>query len=237
MAGGFSTLRAAALMTNDFNSGSKAHIKEMLLHSGDTVSFPVTASGTEPLKVTLCWSDPPHSGMSTLDATNSMLVNDLDLRVIGGGGYFIRRPWVLDPQSPDQAPTWADNWRDNVEQCVIDNPATGVFVVEVTHKGNLVTYAGGPPTHQRLSLIISGNVAQPAPGLRIQSIVQTGPNEVTLSWPAVPGQWYQVQHLDAVTASNWTMDQEISATKTNVAAAVTWPSQQTQRFYRVIKVN
>jgi hypothetical protein len=68
-------------------------------------------------------------------------------------------------------------------------------------------------------------------------IVQTGPETMTFPWPSVVGQSYQVQHVDEVTSSDWTMDEEVSATKTNVAVAVSWPTQPLQRFYRVVKVN
>ncbi len=59
-------------------------------------------------------------------------------------------PWILDPDDPSAAAGRGDNFRDNVEQIVIDDPAPGTYVVRISHKGVL---EGGS---QRVSLIVSG---------------------------------------------------------------------------------
>jgi hypothetical protein len=44
---------------------------------------------------------------------------------------------VLDPSSPADAATTGDNVRDNSEQVYLDSPASGTYLVTVTHKGTL----------------------------------------------------------------------------------------------------
>ncbi len=128
---------AALLITNNFTSGSLAHIKEVRLASGDFIEFPIEATNTQPLSVTICWTDPPGTPpAASVDPTNRMLINDLDLRLIRGSTTNL--PWVLDPNNRTAAATTADNVRDNVEQVFIGSPTTGTYTVRVTHKGDLL---------------------------------------------------------------------------------------------------
>jgi hypothetical protein len=78
-----------------------------------------------------------------------MLVNDLDVRVIGPDAT-IYQPWILNPGNPAAAATRGDNFRDNVEVVAIDAPDPGLYTFRITHKGTLTS---GP---QDFSLIISG---------------------------------------------------------------------------------
>jgi len=48
----------------------------------------------------------------------------------------------LNPNLPANAATTGDNNLDNVEQVSIPNPTTGTYLVQVTHKGNLVDNTG-----------------------------------------------------------------------------------------------
>ena len=165
----FNALSAANLMTNNFHSDSLAHIKEVSLYNirtvatngttkdyTDYIKFPVVAKGNEPLKVTLCWNDPPPQTLPApaLDSTERMLVNDLNLRlshstIVTNSNsntnitsntntapslqYF--RPWVLDPANPARAARRGYNSRDNVEQVVVESPITnGVYEVNVTKR-------------------------------------------------------------------------------------------------------
>lgn len=127
----------------------------------DTVPFPVTNAGST-LKVTLVWADPPGSPAApALDPPDSMLVNDLDLRVTEGGATYF--PWVLDPAMPQAAATSGDNTRDNVEQVVVYDAPAGSYAIEVSHKGTLMGGAGqeyalvasvGPGSPTSLGLVI-----------------------------------------------------------------------------------
>ena len=104
---------AAQVITNNAVWDSLPHIKEVLLADGEVVEFDALASTNEPLKVTVVWTDPEHPTGQPLDQinpTNLMLINDLDLRVISSKGAT-NFPWVLDPQTPSNTATTADNFR------------------------------------------------------------------------------------------------------------------------------
>ncbi|MEY8759385.1 S8 family serine peptidase [Chryseobacterium tongliaoense] len=100
----------------------------------------VKASGTEPLKVTIAWTDPAAVPLASTwnEASNnrtSRLVNDLDLRIIDTTDNTIYYPWKLDANSPQNPATKADNTVDNVEQVVIDAPVAGRdYRIEISNK-------------------------------------------------------------------------------------------------------
>ena len=78
------------------------------------------------LRVTLAWDDVP--GTPNVDP---VLVNDLDLRVIGPDAT-VHLPWTLDPANPGLAAV--NTQRDgvnNAEQVRIDEPLPGAYRVEV----------------------------------------------------------------------------------------------------------
>lgn len=80
----------------------------------------------EELKVTLAWDD--HPGTPNV-APN--LVNDIDLivRHEGGAVYY---PWTLDPVNPaTHAVRTQPDRLNNIEQVVIDDPAPGIYLVEI----------------------------------------------------------------------------------------------------------
>jgi len=146
------TFKAAQLITN---AGDGSHwIVEGSLAQGstETVAISVAEEGAR-VTATLVWHDPPaEPAPPALDPAALMLVNDLDLRVSGGGDTHL--PWVLDPAQPAAPASTGDNFRDNVEQVEFAG-SVGNYTVEVTHKGSL---QGGP---QAYSLIIT--VEPPAP--------------------------------------------------------------------------
>lgn len=143
------TEHAANLITLD-----KTNTKTMTDHSinnGGSVSTTVYSDGTSPIKVTIAWADPPGTPMLySLDPTNKMLVNDLDLRVVGPDAitYY---PWYLMLFSPSAPASQGDNNVDNVEQVDVIAPMVGNYTITVTHKGSL--YSGWP---QNFSRVITG---------------------------------------------------------------------------------
>ena len=144
----FNGLAAANLIINNHHSGTLAHIKEVPLNDRNLVKFPVVARGGEPLKVTVCWTDPAPTNLPlpALDLTNRMLVNDLDLRLVyeSDSGNVTNFPWVLNPLNPTNAATRGINRVDNVEQVVIENPPTnGVYNVHVSVPAEL-TFPASP---------------------------------------------------------------------------------------------
>ncbi|MFN0157179.1 MAG: S8 family serine peptidase [Bacteroidota bacterium] len=170
------TLKAAQVMRADSLAGMNKYIRELTLSQGQTIDVLVNSDGSQPLRATICWTDPAGTPPSvSLDPTTIMLVNDLDLRIISGTTYS---PWVLNPASPATAATTGDNIRDNVEQVHIASPSNGQYTVRITHKGTL---SGGS---QAVSLIISG-------GTFGSSIAVVSPNG-SESWAvgsAQPIQW------------------------------------------------
>ncbi len=231
------TAAGARLITNNHASGSLAHLKEVRMVSGDYIEFPVVVVGnTNTLKVTIRWTDPPGTPVApSLDPTNRVLVNDLDLRVIAPSGAT-NFPWVLNPVTRTNAATTADNLRDNVEQVVITNAVAGTYLVRVTHKANLVNDLG-QVADQWVSILISGNAAQTHPPLLITEIVPVGSNSISLTWDAVVGRVYRVQYRDDVASGAWAnATGEISASKTNVSVTLSVPTGVDTRFYRVEQV-
>ena len=93
---------------------------------GEIYSFVIiVGAGDTELKVTLAWDDPAGT-----PNVNPVLVNDLDIRVIGPGGTHL--PWTLDPANPSvPAVRTARDAVNNIEQVVIDAPAAGAYIVEV----------------------------------------------------------------------------------------------------------
>jgi len=229
------TRTAVELINANFDSESLAHIKEVVLMDGEFIEFPVVSGGSQPLRVTICWTDPAgEPPAEAVDPADLMLVNDLDLRIVRGVTTY--QPWILNPANRNAAAATGDNFRDNVEQVHIANPTAGEYLVRVTHKNNLVDDTGAVSL-QNVSIAISGNVAQPAPALEIVSVDITGPDEITLAWPAVVGRTYQVQYTADMGAVNWiNTGPEVNATRELVAVAVSAPSAVEKRFYRVMLV-
>ncbi len=128
-------------------------ISELTLNNGGIFTRDVVALGTEPIKVTIVWTDVAGTPVSAqLDPITPMLVNDLDLKITGlGSTYF---PWKLDRDNPENAATnVTENNVDNVEVVYISNPLAGeTYTVSVDHDGYL---NGGS---QAFSMILTGIV-------------------------------------------------------------------------------
>jgi hypothetical protein len=150
---GYMNVKAAADVIKDHeNFPSATKISEGLLSAGNpSDNYTFSWDGTSPIRVTLCWTDPPYSSVTGLDNPEPVLVNDLDIDILGPGGSPVFYPFVLNPATPAAAATTGNNSTDNVEQVDIESPpADGVYTARVTHKGTL---SGG---QQRYSLIITG---------------------------------------------------------------------------------
>jgi len=145
------TASAAQIMLDEANAVAAGHIFEIELQQGQTWSYSLFNDGSQPLKATIAWTDPPGTPPSpSVDPSTLMLVNDLDIRVVGPNNT-IHQPWVLDPSNPGFAATEGDNFRDPVEQVFVDSPSAGNYLVTISHKNSLV---GGS---QHVSLVLTGN--------------------------------------------------------------------------------
>ena len=226
------TEAACRAITNDVQSESKAHIKEIILQNGDYIEFPAVVSNSSELRVTICWTDLPGPVPAlAVDPTNRILVNDLDLRVISPTGVT-NFPWVLNPATPSAAATTGDNSRDNVEQVVLKSPSNGVHTVRVTHKGTLSNDL------QNVSVLISGNQAQPKPDLELVRFDRSTAPTNTLEWPTVAGQLSRIESSTNLMEEFWTVASgDISATRTNVIFGVETNPTPEVLFYRVVDLN
>lgn len=234
--GQLNALAAATLISSNYASGSLAFIKEVRLTNGDYIEFPVVLTNNKPFKATIRWTDPPATPVApAVNPTNRMLVNDLDLRTVSPSGVT-NLPWVLSRTSPATGATQGDNSVDNVEQVSIPNPTSGTYQVRITHKGTLVNDAG-QTSYQNVSILLSGNIAQPSVVPLITSIRSvTVSNTVALKWSSEVGRVYRVQQKDDISPGAWQFATgELSATKTN-SAAVLSVAGTTNRFYRVVQV-
>jgi uncharacterized delta-60 repeat protein len=139
----------------------------------DTYSF--TWNGSDPIRATLCWTDPAGTAVNAHDDRARDLVNDLNLSISGPGGTT-HLPFVMpyvgnwtNAMLSANATTGV-NTVDNVEQVLVTTPpAAGLYTVTVNHAGSLT---GGAQTY---SLIISGQTTDAlgvSPG---DSFIATGP--------------------------------------------------------------
>ncbi|UZR96797.1 MBG domain-containing protein [Chondrinema litorale] len=139
------TAKAAQVISE---SDTKHQIIQEPLANNTEFSLPVTI-GNNPVTLTLVWTDVAGNPVSpSLDPKDLMLVNDLDMRLIGNGKEYL--PYILDPSNPSMPATRGDNFRDNVEKIYIAAPTPGIYNIKINHKGNLVT------KDQTFSLITSG---------------------------------------------------------------------------------
>jgi hypothetical protein len=142
------TKKAADVIALDLTNPQT--IIEDFLSNGQTDTYNFWSSGSQPIRVTIVWTDPPGTPPpASLNPTTSMLVNDLDVRLISGGSRVTYYPYVLNPSNPGNAATTGDNTRDNAEMIYLASPASGAYVVQVSHKGTLAA-------NQYYSFVVTG---------------------------------------------------------------------------------
>jgi len=140
---------AAEVILNE--NGSSDFIREEVLSQGNTFEYEFLSDGVTPIRSTIAWIDPSGNPVGpSLDPTDLMLINDLDMRIIDeeGNTYF---PWTLNPENGPSARGMQDkdNFRDNIEQIWVPNPKAQRYRLIVSHKGEL---AGG---EQNFSLVFT----------------------------------------------------------------------------------
>lgn len=143
----------AALTISAAAANTTAAINESTLADKQVYTTTVNASGTQPLVVTLSWTDRPGTINETgTDVTTPVLVNDLDITVTGNGKTYY--PWklVVGPTNLDVAAVQGINSRDNIEKVEVGNTTPGTYTITVAQKAG-TTLAG---TKQDYSLIVTG---------------------------------------------------------------------------------
>ena len=130
-------------------------IKEELLANNQTFTLQAIATGTEPIKATVVWTDPAGTPVTdiftVLDNPTKMLVNNIDFKITNADGteYF---PWKLDKDTPANAATNnTKNDTDNVEGISVGIlPAGTVVTLTINHTGTLIN------NEQWFSLVTTG---------------------------------------------------------------------------------
>ena len=176
------TEKSAAIMTqNEASDG--LHIYEETLSDGGEFVLEVHASGNEPLRATLSWTDLPGEPVSPqLNPKDLMLVNDLDMRIRNEEASETWMPYILDPDNPENPATTGDNFRDNMEMIHIENTEPGnTYTLSVSHKGSL---EGG---EQIFSLVVTGNMSPYAVAAPLDLTAKAlAEDEIGVSWEPNP---------------------------------------------------
>ncbi|MFB9121317.1 S8 family serine peptidase [Bergeyella porcorum] len=197
---GWGLLNAHKAAVTISTNGKYALISEKTLRNTAVDKMKVVASGSEPLVVTLAWTDPAPKDLPSEQELNNRLatlVNDLDIKITKDGAEYL--PWKLDPANPNNAATKGNNAVDNVEQVVIEEPEAGAtYEIEISHKGDLkknkiIYNADGTmqvdlekTTIQEYSLVITGVDEGVGKDLGIKSIKVPVPNvEYTSETPVL----------------------------------------------------
>jgi hypothetical protein len=150
---GLMNTRAAAELLKDYAEGNPIRLTEDLLSSSDLSDiYTGYADGSAPVRVTLCWTDPPGTATLEHDLRAGALVNDLDLKITGPDGTHY--PYTLSYADPEaDAAIHVKNRVDNTEQVYIDTPAAGSYTISVDYEGSLQSGL------QHYSLLIDGLVS------------------------------------------------------------------------------
>jgi hypothetical protein len=145
------TKAAADLLLRHYSNPGAYHIDEHFVSATEGARTNLVRwDGTNALRVTLCWTDPPNAAQFGVDITNRMLINNLDLRVVGPTAVT-SLPYVLNRTNPTALATTADNNVDNVEQVYLASPGlTGIYAIVIAADGAL------SGTTQHYSLLVSG---------------------------------------------------------------------------------
>jgi hypothetical protein len=139
---------AANIISENFEG--QLLIDEIEIANGETYQRQVAVAGGNPLRVTICWTDPAGDLLPlALNDRTPVLKHDLDLRLEDGNGNTFY-PWKLDPDLPAvPATNQGKNHVDNVEMVHVDMAEEGIYNIIVDHDGVL-------SANQVFSIIISG---------------------------------------------------------------------------------
>lgn len=153
---GLINAQGGAQLMKDASEGT-AYFKELNLQNGTEFIMEVTIDGTQPLTATISWTDKEAESTTATNNSQSLLVNDLDLRILTPGEveafpYSFNKSWNSLYVTKD-----VDNDSDVIEKVVyydefMPNAAAGTYRIKVSHKGNLDL------GNQDFTLAVSGGV-------------------------------------------------------------------------------
>ncbi len=169
---GWGLLNAKKAAETITDRGTSTIMDERSLANGGSYTINVIASGDEPLKASISWTDVPGAPIDNLNDHTAVLVNDLDLRIVRGDSTHL--PYKLTSVSENAR---GDNTVDPYERIDIGDANAGdVYTITVTHKGNLANA-------QNYSLIVTGIIV---PGDN-PSVVTGNVSNITASSASVAG--------------------------------------------------
>lgn len=150
----------AKVLQDAFSENSTAVFEELQLTNGQEYLLDVKIDGTEELNVTIAWTDLPSDPVSATDSSNSLLINDLDLRVYLPGDIAMQNPvmpYMLNKNWSSLHAIKGDNNVDPIEKVNYYSdfdgfPEPGIYKIKVSHKGTLVG------ANQKFTLVVSGGV-------------------------------------------------------------------------------
>lgn len=216
---------AEVILDRDFFSS----FSEQRLSNGASYEQTVTATGTEPLVVTVVWTDPAGEEQEEIvDDRTPRLVNDLDVRLTDSNGNVFM-PWKLDVENPAAAATTGDNLVDNVEKIELSS-ASGEYTVTVTHKGTLVNDA------QDFSIVITGiNEGEYRLLSQVNDLKLCDTEDAVYNFNYEPAEGYNTEttfSLDGLpTGANLDISPESLTGSGNVTVSITNLSQVEQGIY------
>jgi hypothetical protein len=156
------------------NRNGDALVDQRTLANDEKYTVSVVASGRSPLKVSICWTDPPGTVNTSnpINDRSKKLIHDLDVRIKRGNRTYL--PWKLDVGFPTLPAMREDNDIDNVEVIELDSTIIGeTYTIEVTHKGTLTRT--GTQTYSLIATGVGGkaiaaSAASSDAGSRIDSV-------------------------------------------------------------------
>jgi hypothetical protein len=120
---------SADLIINDQAQGKRIRIDQV--SQGGSIETPFAVPVQQNLRVVLTWFDPEVPIVDPDEIATNVLLNDLDLKVIGPDGTTTL-PYVLNAAVPTAAATRGRNALDNTEEIEIANAAPGNYKLVVT---------------------------------------------------------------------------------------------------------
>ncbi len=140
------TFSAAKLI----NSDSKVLLEDSIANQTSCI-YRVYAASDSAIKMTICWTDPAGPVVEPeIDPRDTILVNDLDIRLIKLKDSTVYEPFILNPELPNAPAQTGDNFRDNIEQIYLPLSEKGYYDLIVTHKRSIAN------TIQHFSLLTEG---------------------------------------------------------------------------------
>ena len=184
---GYLNVKAAAdvILAHKASLAAPKMVDDSISNSSKTKSYNYVWDGTNPLKATLCWTDPAGTAQTAADSRTPNLKHNLDLKITAPDGTTIYQPYTMPfvgtwtQASMTLNATKGKNNVDNVERVDLPAPTqTGTYIVTVSLDGTLTT------STQAFSLVVTGASsveANPPPVVNL-----TAPVEGSVVLPGTP---------------------------------------------------